>query len=468
MKTSNHDLIIIGGGSAGLGALGMASELGWKPLMIDKEEANIGGDCLNFGCVPSKALIHIAKYFYGAKRANEFGLQSTGKADMQKILDYIHSKQAVIREHESADYLRSQGVNLKIGEASFVDENTLKVNDEYLRSNRILLAAGSRPRQLKAKGIEHIQQYTNETIFYDLKELPDRLLVIGGGPIGCEMAQAFQRFGSQVTILNRGARILGVEREEVSELLTEVFRKEGIEILNNANLQEFSDANTAQVEIGNVQKELKFDVALIAIGRVLNSDTLNLQAAGIKTDQRGRPEIDDYLRTTNKNVFVAGDAAGMYQFSHGAEKHIQQLTYNFKNGFTRKHHVRDLSWVTFTDPEVASFGFTEKELKKQKINYWRQDQFLHKDDRAIVGEYAYGKMTLFLTPKSVWGGQRRILGGSLIAANAGEIIQELLLAANEGISAEAFIKKIYPYPTASRINQQTIKGVMAEDAKRWF
>ena len=151
-----------------------------------------------------------------------------------------------------------------------------------------------------------------------------------------------------------------------------------------------------------------------------------------------------------------------------AEKHIQQLTYNFKNGFTRKHHVRDLSWVTFTDPEVASFGYTEKELKKQKINYWRQDQYLHDDDRAIVGEYAYGKMTLFLTPKSVWGGQRRILGGSLIATNAGEIIQELLLAANEGISAEAFIKNIYPYPTASRINQQTIKGVMAEDAKRWF
>ncbi len=463
MSTNKYDIIIIGGGSAGLGAIGMAQSFGWKPLLIDKEEAHIGGDCLNFGCVPSKAIIHIAKHFYGAKKATAFGTVSASKADMQKVLDYIHSKQAVIREHESADYFRKQGVAIEIGTASFVNENTIAVGEKQFTAPRIILATGSKPRTIPFKGMEMVEHYNNETLFYNLKKLPERLLVIGGGAIGCEMGQTFQRLGSQVTIVNRGDRILKAERPDSSKILAQKFEEEGIQIINNSSLKEFTDAHTAIIE--NKEREqstLQFDAVLFAIGRALNYEELNLKAGNIQTNERGRIIINDYLQTSNKNVYVAGDAAGLYKFSHGAEKHIKLLTHNFKHFFKKKHSINNLSWVTFTDPEVATFGLTEKQLKEQKVNYWRQDQFFNDDDRAIVGEFQYGKVTLFLSPKRPWS-KRKILGGSIIAPNAGEIIQELLLAANEGIPIRAIYEKLYAYPVASRINQQTVMGIVRND-----
>jgi len=464
MQVQQYDLIIIGGGSAGLGALGMAQKLGWKPLIIDKEEVHIGGDCLNFGCVPSKALIHLAKQFHGAKKAQALGLELSGKADMKKILAYVHAKQAVIREHESADYLRAQGVDLKIGVASFIDEKTLKVGEEYFSSDRIIIATGSRPRHISFKGMEQVKVFTNENLFYEMDTLPDRLLVVGGGAIGCEMAQVFQRFGSQVTLVNRGSRLLKKERAEYSEILTKQFKKEGIEVLNNANLLEFTDAHTALVEVKEQgTKTIPFDAVLIAIGRVLNLEDLDLVKGGVATDKRGRMILDDYLRTSNKRVFASGDAAGMYQFSHGAELHTRLLTHNFKHTFDKKHDARFLSWVTFTQPEIATFGRTEDYLKENQINYWRQDQDFGDDDRAIVDEYTYGKITLFLTPKTFWNKERQILGGTIIAPNAGELMQELTLAMEAGIPIQKIDDKIYAYPVASRINQQTVAGVINYD-----
>jgi len=464
MKKKNYDIIIVGGGSAGLGALGMAQEFGWKPLLIDKSEANIGGDCLNFGCVPSKALIHIAKQFQGARKASSFGLKVEGKADMSQILNYVHSKQAVIRHHESADYLRSQGVDLKIGLASFVDEETISVGEEYFTAPIFIIATGSRPRHIPFKGIEQVKVYTNENLFYEMKELPDRLLVIGGGPIGCEMAQTFQRFGSQVTIVDRSDRILNKEREEYSQILTQQLTQEGITIINNASLKEFSSSNSALIETkkeGSIN--LEFDAVLLAIGRVLNLEDLKLENAKIATDDRGRIILDEFLRSSNKKVFASGDAAGKYQFSHGAELHTRLLKHNFKNNFSKKHNAEYLSWVTFTQPEIATFGHTEDYLKNNGIEYWRQDQDFSKDDRAIVDEYTYGKITLFLTPRTFWNKKRKIIGGSIIAPNAGELMQELTLAMEAEISIEKLYEKIYAYPVASRINQQTVMGVIKYD-----
>jgi len=464
MEKTEYDIIIIGGGSAGLGALGMAEDLGWKALMIDKEEANIGGDCLNFGCVPSKALIHLAKQFHGAKKAKNFGLKIEGSADMQKILEYVHSKQAVIREHESADYLREKGVALKIGLASFVDEKTVRVGDEFFSSSRIIIATGSRPRYIPFKGIEQVKIYTNENLFYEMRELPTRLLVIGGGPIGCEMAQSFQRFGSQVCIVDMADRILNKEREEYSILLANELRKEGVEIIHNAKLSEFSSANSAKLDIkdkGTV--EIEFDAVLLAIGRVLNLEELDLEKAGIEIDERGKLILDDCLRTTNPHVFASGDAAGKYQFSHSAEMHTRLLKYNFQHNFNKKYDSSHLSWVTFTQPEIASFGLSEAYLQEHGIEYWRQDQDFSKDDRAIVDEYTYGKITLFLTPKKFWNKKRKIIGGSIIAPNAGELMQELTLAMEQEIPIEAIYEKLYAYPVASRINQQTVMGVVQND-----
>ena len=466
MQAQEYDIIIIGGGSAGLGALGMAQQFGWKPLLIDKEEAHIGGDCLNFGCVPSKALIHLAKSFHGAKKAQQFGLEVSGKADMKKILAYVHAKQAVIRAHESADYIRSQGVDLKIGTASFIDNTTLQVGAEKFTAERIIVATGSRPRHIPFKGIEQVKVFTNENLFYEMDTLPDRLLVVGGGAIGCEMAQVFQRFGSQVTLVNRGSRILKNERADYSEVLTQQFEKEGIQVLNNTNLLEFTNSHTALLEnkeSGKVNQE--FDAVLIAIGRVLNVEDLELAKGGIDLTERGKPVLDDHLRSTNKRVFFSGDVAGMYQFSHGAEMHTRLLRHNFESNFGRKHDAKYLSWVTFTQPEIATFGRTEAYLKEHNIDHWRQDQSFHDDDRAIVDEYTYGKITLFLTPKTFWNKERKILGGSIIAPNAGELMQELTLAMETGLSIQQIYDKIYAYPVASRINQQTVQGVLEYDKK---
>ncbi len=461
MEAKTYDIIIIGGGSAGLGAIGMAQSLGWKPLLIDKKEEHIGGDCLNFGCVPSKAIIHLSKYFHGAKQAEKYGMAKAGKADMEKILAYVHEKQEVIRAHESADYFRSQGIDIEIGTAQFVNKNTVSVGDKHFTAKRILIATGSKPRYLAIKGIEQVKWYNNETLFYNLTTLPERLLVIGGGAIGCEMGQAFQRFGSQVTILNRGERLISVEREETSATLAAVFEKEGVKIINNSTVVEFKDSNTAVIKHKEKgQSELQFDAVLMAAGRVLNYSDLNIAAAGIETTERGKLVVNDYLQTTNEDVYVAGDAAGLYKFSHGAEKHIKLLTHNFTSSFKRKHDPSDLSWVTFTEPEVASFGYTERELKEKGIDYWRQDQGFHDDDRAIVGEYQYGKITLFVSSKSLWKTKRTILGGCIISPNAGELMQELQLAAKAGLDIEEIYNKLYAYPTASRINQQAIKGIV--------
>ena len=466
MTSKQYDIIIIGGGSAGLGALGMAQKLGWKPLMIDKDEAHIGGDCLNFGCVPSKALIHLAKQFHGAKKTTQFGLDISGKADMKAILDYVHSKQAVIRAHESADYIRAQGVDLAIGTAFFVDKNTIQVGEDTYTSDNIIIATGSRPRHIPFKGIEQVKIYTNESLFYEMTELPEHLLVVGGGPIGCEMAQTFRRFGSEVTIIDRGERILGKELPTYSAILTAQLQKEGIRVVNFASLKEFPSSTTALIELKDGTSEtIEFDAALMAIGRVLNLEDLQLEKGGIKTDARGRMILDDYLRTSNHCVYASGDAAGMYQFSHGAELHTRLLTHNFKSNFDKKHDARHLSWVTFTQPEIATFGMSPEFMRAHKIDFWQQDQDFGHDDRAIVDEYAYGKITLYLTQKTFWNKQRKILGGSIIAPNAGELMQELTLAMEAELPIEAIYDKIYAYPVASRINQQTVMGVIEYDKK---
>lgn len=466
MDKKEYDIIIIGGGSAGLGALGMAQEFGWKPLLIDSDEKNIGGDCLNFGCVPSKALIHLAKQFHGARKASNFGITVEGKANMKKILNYVHDKQAVIRHHESADYIRSQGVDLKIGVASFVDEKTIKVNDAFFTAPRIIIATGSRPRHIPFKGIEQVKVFTNENLFYEMDGLPETMLVVGGGPIGCEMAQTFQRFGSQVTLIDMADRILNKEKEEYSHILEDQLRKEGVNIINKAKLLEFTGPNTAKIEVnGEKVMEVNHEVVLMAIGRVLNLEKLDLAKANIETGERGHMILDDYLRTSNKRVFASGDAAGMYQFSHGAELHTKLLKHNFQNNFDKKHQADHLSWVTFTQPEIATFGLTEDYLSKNEIEHWRQDQDFSKDDRAIVDEYTYGKITLYLTPKGFWNKKRKILGGTIIAPNAGELMQELTLAMEAELPIDTIYDKLYAYPVASRINQQTVMGVIKNDLK---
>ena len=464
---SHYDLIAIGAGSAGLGVAIAMKRLGFDVLLIDRYDHRIGGDCLNDGCVPSKALIHVSRLVYSAKRTQPFGWKAEGKTDLAAVMNYVRERQDVIRVHENATYLRkTEGLDIELGTARFVGKQEIEItadggSTQRTSAKNIVLCTGSKPQKLDVDGIDQVNVYTNETIF-SLDTLPERLLIVGAGPIGIEMSQAFQRLGSQVTVVGSDDRILSKELPEVSELLQKRLGGEGITFKLNRSLKSFKDAKTAEVELESGLTELiPFDVVLVAIGRTFDFDDLNLPAAGIDLNDNGQIKLNDYLQTTNEHVFAAGDVAagapaGTRYFSHAAELHVSTLISNFITPgkvLDKKLDYDSFSWVTFTDPEVATFGLLEQDLKARKISYERIDYDFAHDDRAIIEDYAYARLILFVTGGGVNPFGTKILGGTMIAPNAGELAQELILAVQQKLTAGDFFNKIYPYPTASRVNK---------------
>jgi len=454
MVENEFDIIVIGCGSAGLSVGLFMNEAKFKVLMVSTNDHSIGGDCLNDGCVPSKAFIHIAKMAHVAKQANDFGLEVSGNVDIKKATDYIHSKQEIIREHENASWLKNQGVNVALGATIFTSKNEIKVNNEIYKAKKIVIATGSKPKKLKTSGVEQIKYYDNENIF-NLDKLPEKLLVVGGGPIGIEMAQTLSRLGSKVTIIHQEDAILGHDDKIISQVLLEQLTNEGIKILLNTKLESFTSPHEALVKLkeGN-SINIEFDAVYVGVGREPNFESLQLENADVKVNE-GKIIINKFLQTTNKNIFVCGDVAGDLQFSHAAEFHARILLNNFFSLIKQKLNNDHMSWVTFSDPEVATFGLSEQQLQKRKMNYERLELGFEDDDRAVVNNYRYGKMVLFIE-KKVFLKKQKIVGGSMVAPNAGELIQELILANTNGISIDAIFNKIYPYPVASRVNQKII------------
>jgi len=461
MEDKKYDIIVIGCGSGGLSIglfMGMA---GFKVLMISKTDHSIGGDCLNDGCVPSKAFIHIAKIAHQAKEASNFGLELNGSIDIKKAINYVYQRQEIIREHENAAWLREQGVDVALGEAHFTDRDEIEVDGKRFKGKKIVIATGSQPRKLKLPGVEKVKYYDNESIFH-LEELPKKLLVIGGGPIGIEIAQALSRLGSKVTIVQRGPVILKNDDGAVTSILHDQLQQEGIEFYLNAKADHFSSANEATIILKDSRKKnIQFDAVFVGIGRELSLEALQLQNAFVYLKE-GEIVKNKYLQTTNKNIFVCGDVAGDLQFSHAAEFHARILLNNFFSPFKKILNDDHMSWVTFTDPEVATFGLNEKQLKERNIGYERLERSFDEDDRAVTDNYQYGKSVLFISSKGFLKKQK-ILGGTMVAPGAGELIQELILANTSKLSINALFNKIYPYPTASRINQQVIVQYKSKD-----
>ena len=454
MPDETFDIIIIGAGSGGLSVGLFMSKAGFKVLMVSKTDKDIGGDCLNDGCVPSKALIHVSRIAHNAKTSSHFGLEITGKVDIKKAIDYVYERQEIIRIHENARWLKDQGIDVALGIARFTGKNEIEVNDKKYTSKKIVIATGSKPRKLKVPGVEKVKYYDNESIFH-ITELPERLLVIGGGPIGIEIAQAMNRLGSKVTVIQHANKILEHDDKEITEILLQQLKKEGIDFFFNAAVDHFISANEATIKLKDGKIEnTEFDALFVAIGRELDLKTLQLNNAGIQFKD-DKIEVDRYLRTTNKNVFVCGDVAGDLQFSHAAEFHARILLNNFFSPFNKKLNNDHMSWVTFTDPELATFGLNEKQLKERNIDYKKLEQNFQDDDRAVVDNYQYGKMILYISKGGLFQ-KEKILGGTMVAPHAGELIQELVLANSSQLSINSIFNKIYAYPVASRINQQII------------
>lgn len=461
-----YDIIVIGAGSGGLSVALPLHAFGLKVLLIDKTDQAIGGDCLNDGCVPSKALIHVARQVQQAREATRFGLQVQGEADMVLVTRYVHERQDIIRQHENAGFFRRQGIDVALGTARFVGKEMVEVAGTRYRGRKIVIATGSRPRKLSLPGSDKVNYLTNQSLF-DLQQLPKNLLVVGGGPIGIEMAQAFRRLGAAVTVVHNKPLILDKEAEEISEILLQRLKAEGIRFFLEAETLRFADGQHLVVKTkGREEVTLAFDQVLVSIGRELNTGQLDLDQAGIETTDHGI-KVNEYLQTTNKRVYVCGDIAGSLLFSHAAEQQAGVLLNNFLSPFKKKLDNRHMSWVTFTDPEVATFGYSEEQLKEKGITYEKISTGFGEDDRAVVEEYQYGRLVLYIEKTNLLNWNPKVLGGSMIAPHAGEMIQELVLANTQRLGINALFNKIYAYPTGSTINKRLVMQKKQEVLTPW-
>jgi pyruvate/2-oxoglutarate dehydrogenase complex dihydrolipoamide dehydrogenase (E3) component len=449
---NTHDIIVIGAGSGGLNIAGFMNKAGFKVLLIDKKAETIGGDCLNHGCVPSKAMIHTARLIHDGKKASDFGIKTSGVVDLKKVVAYVKQKQDIIRKHENPDWFKSIGMDVALGNAQFISKNTVRVGKKDYTAKKIVIATGSRPRQLTLPGIEKVKTYTNEEIFH-LDKLPKKLLVIGGGPIGIEIGQCFLRFGSKVHVVQNMSSFLPKEDPQIADVLLQRLKQEGMSFSFDAKTIEFPTKNTLIIEQKSKKKTLEFDAVFVAIGRQLNIEDLGLDAAGIKYTDR-KIIVTEHLQTTNSSVYLCGDVAGSYQFTHAAELHAGVILKNFFSPFKKKLNNDKLSWVTYTDPEIATFGVNEQELKARGVKYEKLVTDFKDDDRAIVDEYQDGRLQIYIA-------KDQILGGSMVAPHAGELFQEFVLANSANLSLSKMFEKIYPYPTASRINKRVISQYMS-------
>ncbi|HLX56212.1 MAG TPA: FAD-dependent oxidoreductase [Ktedonobacteraceae bacterium] len=444
-----YDVTIIGGGSGGLTAARVAAALGANVMLIDKEK--LGGDCLNFGCVPSKSLIHVARVVQQARDAAKLGLMSASlDVDMARVSDYVRG---VISRVAEAERVYTEGVTVKFGHAIFKSATELDLNGESISSRNIIIATGSHPVVPGVDGLVETGYLTNEGVF-DLTRLPASIVVVGGGPVGVELGQAFERLGAKVTIIQGSARILPKEDTEVSETIASVLQSEGIEIVTNARFVKAArrgDKKVVTARQGTNLLQFEADEIVLASGRQPNVEGLNLEAAGITFDNRGI-KVDDYLQTASSNILAIGDVTGSYLFSHVA---AYQATIAVRNALVpvakKKVDYRVVPWCTFTDPEAARVGLTPDEAEKQHKQV-RVVKFPWAHiDRAQTESETVGFIKLVLAGK-----KDEIVGAHLVGARAGELLGELSLAMQHNLTLNDILNTINVYPTMSTGIQQTV------------
>lgn len=440
----DYDLIVIGAGSGGLTVAIGGAQIGAKTLLIEKEK--IGGDCTHYGCVPSKALIKAAECARNMKNINEdLNLKLNYNIDIEKILKKVSKTVDLIYSHENPENIKKYGVELEFGEAKFIDKKSLSVNGKSFSSKKIVIASGARARVPKVKGLENVKFMTNKEVFIPKKF--QSLVVIGAGPIGAELAQAFRAFGIEVSIVEHGKKILGREDDEASQLVEKVFLKEGIKIYKNKKFMEVYEKNGKKVVVledgdSGKKNEIECDELLIAIGRVPNVEGLNLQEAGIYFNDRGI-KIDSHCRTSNKNIYAIGDVASGWQFTHFANHQGKIALTNLIFKLPVKYEKIVVPRVTFTNPQVASVG--EVFMDNDDIILNGKIVILKKDysqvDRAITDRNTDGFFKIFCDKKGF------ILGAVIVGKAAGELIGEISLAMKNNIKISQLADTIHPYPS---------------------
>ena len=441
------DLCIIGAGSGGLSVAAAGAQLGADVVLIEK--GKMGGDCLNTGCVPSKALLAAAKRAHQISTSDEFGIASSRpKVDFEKVMAHVKGVIAEIAPNDSVERFSGLGVQVIEAHGTFKDKNTVLAGDYEIKARRFVVATGSSAALPPISGLDQVPYLTNETIF-DLKEKPSHLIIIGGGPIGMEMAQAFRRLGSSVTVLEAFSPFAKDDPEAAAIVLKQL-ESEGIKILEQARVERVEmveQSISALVSVDGASKTIRGSHLLVAAGRKPNIDGLSLDKAGIDADNRGI-KVSRTLLTTNKRVFAIGDITGGLQFTHMANYQAGIVIRRALFRLPAKVATNAIPWVTYTDPELAQVGLTEADAMKSgtkvRILRWPYAE----NDRAIAERHVHGSIKVITDTKG------RILGATIVGLNAGEIIQLWTFAITQKMKIKAMTEFISPYPTLSEISKR--------------
>lgn len=468
-KSFKYNMVVIGAGSAGLVTSYIAAATKAKVALIEKK--SMGGDCLNTGCIPSKALIRSAKFMSDVKKCQKLGFKSAKvEFDFSDIMERIQRVIKTVEAHDSVERYTSLGVECHTGEARILSPYEVSVNGKILTTKNIIIATGARPLVPPIEGLEEIDYLTSDTA-WNLREKPERLLVLGGGPIGSELAQAFARLGCEVTQVELGKRLLPREDYEVSQVILESFKQDGINVLLEHNLKRFlkrDGKNFAECESQGQIVEIGFDKVLIAIGRTANTTGFGLEELGVELSPRKTIQVDEYMRTNFSNIYACGDVVGPYQFTHMASHQAWYCAVNSMlnpfYGFKVDYTV--VPWATFIDPEVARSGLNELEAKEQGIPYEVTTYNINDLDRAIVDEAAHGFVKVLTVPD-----KDKILGVTIVGVQSGDIIAEYVTAMKIGFGMNKILSTIHIYPTLAESNKFAAgnwkKNQISENTLAW-
>ena len=450
MSNYDFDMGVIGGGAAGLTVAAGSAQLGAKTLLIEKEQ-ELGGDCLHYGCVPSKTLIRTARVVNLMRRARDFGLPriEVPPVEYREVVARIRSVIGEIQKHDSEERFCALGAKVAFGAPRFTDDHTIQINGQSYTAKNWVVATGSSPAIPPVEGLKQTPYITNKEIFY-LDHLPRSLIILGAGPIAAEMAQAFCRLGSRVEVVQRSGQILSLEDPDLAETVMEALRREGVIFHLNAGVRQVRDLGTERevvIQKGKEEIALRAEMILVALGRKPNLDGLNLEAAGVEYDGKG-VKVDDRLRTSRKHIYAAGDATGAFQFTHAAGYEGGIVVSNAIFHFPRKTDYTFLPWCTYTDPELASIGMNEKRAQEAGLEYTVYTESFAANDRSLAEGERIGKIKMLL------GRNEKPLGIQILGPHAGELLSEWVAVLNGKVKLSTLAAAVHPYPTLGEINKR--------------
>ncbi|MEJ2696488.1 MAG: FAD-dependent oxidoreductase [Candidatus Sulfobium sp.] len=453
MAGYDFDIGILGGGAAGLTVAAGAARFGGRTLLIEKWK-ELGGDCLHFGCVPSKTLIRTARVYHLMKNAEKFGLPRVDPkpVDYREVAKRIQYVIGLIQKHDSKERFCGLGVKVEFGDGCFVDEHSVRVNGKTYSAKNWVISSGSSPSVPPIEGLDRTPYITNKEIF-SLESLPKTMITIGAGPIAIEFAQAFSRLGTKVTLIERGDQILNKEDRDMADRIMKVLAGEGMSFyLDSTTLSTRDLGGQKEVVIRNGEGQvhsLKADAILVATGRKPNIDRFGLQEISVDCDRHGL-KVDSRLRTNHKHIYGAGDVTGQYLFTHAAGYEGSIVLSNSVLRLPRKVDYTNFPWVTFTDPELASIGMNEKAAKKAGIEYSVWTEEFRSNDRSLAEAEEVGKIKLLLD------GKEKPLGIQILGPHAGELIGEWIAMLDGRVRLSTLASAVHPYPTLAEINKKVV------------